>query len=119
MLAGLVPIREGRIWPRAVKKTRAPFKARGTRPAPLAQHGTRTVTITPPGPSTPHTADQPKQPAQATGNPPLNSWHWVPTTTMWQCRGSQARCDIRPRRTLGAEGIADGGRLLPDRPAPC
>jgi Insertion element 4 transposase N-terminal/Transposase DDE domain len=70
MLAGLVPIREGRIWPRAVKKTRAPFKARGTRPAPLAQHGTRTITITPPGPSTPPTADQPRQPAQATRNPP-------------------------------------------------
>jgi hypothetical protein len=75
MLNALVPVREGRIWPRAVKKTRSPHKARGSRPRPLAQHGTRTITIPAPRPSTPHTADQARQPAQHAGGPPLNSWH--------------------------------------------
>jgi hypothetical protein len=70
MLAGLVPEREGRIWPRAVKKTRSPYRSRGTRPAPLAQHGTRTAAITPPGQNTARTAEQPKQPAQHAGSPP-------------------------------------------------
>ena len=70
MLETLIPLREGRIWPRAVKKTRSPFKARGARPGPLAQHGTRTVTVTAPGLSTPRTADQARQPAQHPASPP-------------------------------------------------
>ena len=31
---------------------------------------------------------------------------------MRHCRGSQARCDIRPSAPSGLKGIADGGRLL-------
>jgi len=82
MLGALVPLRPGRIWPRAVKKPRSPYRSRGTRPGPLAQHGTRTATITAPGRSTPPATDQARQPAQHAGSPPLNSWHWVRTTTM-------------------------------------
>jgi hypothetical protein len=69
MLAVLVPLREGRIWPRA-KKTRSPSKSRGSRPGPLAQHASYTVTITPPGQPAENTTDQPKQPAQPANDPP-------------------------------------------------
>ena len=70
ILACLVPLREGRIWRRAVKKPRSPYMSRGSRPGPLAQHGTRTTAITPPGLSTATTTDQPKQPAQPATGPP-------------------------------------------------
>ena len=70
MLNALVPVREGRIWPRAVKKTRSSCKSRGTRPGPLAQHGTCTIAIPAPRPSTPHTADHARQPAQHAASPP-------------------------------------------------
>ena len=66
MLRVLVPMRQGRIWPRA-KKTRSPAEPR---PGPLAQHATYTVTITPPGQPAENTTDQPKQPAQPVNHPP-------------------------------------------------
>jgi hypothetical protein len=69
MLHVLVPLREGRIWPRA-KKTRSPSKPRRGRPGPLAQHATYTVTITPPGQPAENTSSQPKQPPQPAKAPP-------------------------------------------------
>jgi transposase IS4-like protein/DDE family transposase len=69
MLAVLVPLREGRIWPRP-GKTRSPSKPRRGRPGPLAQHASYTVTITPPGRPAPNTTDQPKQPAHPAHDPP-------------------------------------------------
>jgi hypothetical protein len=82
MLAVLVPLREGRICPRAVKKPRSPYRSRRSCPGPVSQHGTYTVAITAPDPTARTTADQPKQPAQHTTSPPLNSWHWVPAGTL-------------------------------------
>jgi Insertion element 4 transposase N-terminal/Transposase DDE domain len=70
MLDVLVPLRPGRIWPRPASKTRSPSKPRRSRPGPLAQHATYTVTITPPGRPAPATTDQPRQPAQHTTRPP-------------------------------------------------
>jgi Insertion element 4 transposase N-terminal/Transposase DDE domain len=70
MLKALVPVREGRNWPRAVKTTRSPYRSRGSRPGPLAQHSTCTVAVPAPRPSTPHTAHQARQPAQHPGTPP-------------------------------------------------
>jgi hypothetical protein len=70
MLAVLVPVREGRICPRAVKKPRSPYRSRRGCPGPVSQHGTYTVAITAPDPTARTTADQPKQPAQHTTSPP-------------------------------------------------
>jgi hypothetical protein len=70
MLDVLVPLRPGRIWPRPAKKTRSPSKPRRSRPGPLAQHASYTVTITPPGRPAPTTTEQPRQPAQHTTGPP-------------------------------------------------
>jgi len=70
MLDCLVPLREGRISPRAVKKTRSPYKSRRSRTGPISQHGSYTVTITTPGRSAETITDQARQPAPRTGNPP-------------------------------------------------
>jgi hypothetical protein len=70
MLKALVPLRPGRIWPRAVKKPRSPYRSRGTRPGSLAQHGTCTVTVPAPRRTTENTTEQARQPAQHAGNPP-------------------------------------------------
>jgi hypothetical protein len=70
MLSALVPLREGRIWPRAVKKPSSSYKSRRNCPGPLSQHAGYTVTITTPGKTAPATTDQPKQPAQHTNSPP-------------------------------------------------
>ena len=70
MLAVLVPLTEGRIWPRAVKKPSSPYRSRHGRPAPLAQHASYTVVITAPDPSAQTATDQPKQPAQHATSPP-------------------------------------------------
>jgi hypothetical protein len=70
MLDALVPVREGRIWPRAAKNTRHASKPRRRRPGPLAQHATFTTTITPPGRPAENTTEQPKQPAQPANAPP-------------------------------------------------
>jgi hypothetical protein len=66
----LVPRREGRVSPRAVKATRAAYPSRNSHPGPISQHATYTTTITRPGQPTPTIADQAKQPAQHPANPP-------------------------------------------------
>jgi hypothetical protein len=73
MLNALIPLRPGRIWPRAVKKPRSSYRSRGTRPGPLAQHATCTITIPAPRRTTGNPTEQARQPAQHAGNPPLNS----------------------------------------------
>jgi Insertion element 4 transposase N-terminal/Transposase DDE domain len=70
MLAALVPRREGRIWPRAAKKTRSPYRSRRSRPGPLAQHASYTATITTPGRPAENITDQPKHPAHPVNDPP-------------------------------------------------
>jgi hypothetical protein len=70
MLDALVPLRQERICQRAVSKTRSPRKSRPGRTGPLAQHGTYTTTITPPGRPAENTSSQPKQPAHPVNNPP-------------------------------------------------
>ena len=70
MLAVLVPLAEGRICPRAVKKPSAPYRSRRGCPGPLSQHVTYTVTITAPEPAARTTTDQPKHPAQTATGPP-------------------------------------------------
>jgi hypothetical protein len=70
MLSSLVPLRPGRIWPRAVKKTRSAWKSRPSRPGPLSQHGRYTTTITTPARPARTTTDQAKRPAQRTAEPP-------------------------------------------------
>ena len=70
MLSCLVPLRQGRISPRAVKKTRSPYRSRRSQPGPITQHAEYTVTISIPGRPAQTTTDQAKQPAQHPGNPP-------------------------------------------------
>jgi hypothetical protein len=70
MLSCLVPLRQGRIWPRAVKQTRSPYKSRRSCPGPISQHGSYTTTITTPGRPAQTTTDQARQPPQRTDNPP-------------------------------------------------
>ena len=70
MLKALVPLRPGRIWPRAVKKPRSPYRSRDSRPGPLAQHGTCTVAVPAPRRTTENTTDQARKPAQHAGGPP-------------------------------------------------
>jgi hypothetical protein len=70
MLSCLVPLRPGRISPRAVKKTRSPYRSRRSQPGPITQHAEYTVTISIPGRPAQTTTDQAKQPAQHPGNPP-------------------------------------------------
>jgi hypothetical protein len=70
MLAVLVPLAEGRICPRAVKKPSSPYRSRRGCPGPLSQHGTYTVAITAPDPAAQTSTDQPKHPAQPATGPP-------------------------------------------------
>jgi Insertion element 4 transposase N-terminal/Transposase DDE domain len=70
MLAALVSLREGRIFPRAVSKPVSPYMSRRNCPGPLPQHASYTVTITTPGTTTPATTDQAKQPPQRVSSPP-------------------------------------------------
>jgi Insertion element 4 transposase N-terminal/Transposase DDE domain len=70
MLSCLLPVREGRICPRAVKKARSPYKPRSSHPGPIAQHAKYTVTTTIPGRPAQTTTGQAKQPADHPSNPP-------------------------------------------------
>jgi len=70
--AALVPERKHRICARAVK--RVPFTpfpaAQHTRNPPLSRHATFTLTISPPGKTTPHSPDQHHHPATSNDTPP-------------------------------------------------
>jgi len=70
MLAVLVSLREGRIFPRAVTKPVSPYPSRRGRPGPVSQHGTYAIALTAPGHAARTTADQPRQPAQHPTRPP-------------------------------------------------
>jgi hypothetical protein len=70
MLACLLPVRQGRICPRAVKQARSPHKSRSSHPGPITQHARYTATIATPGSRTPTTTDQAKQHAQRPDDPP-------------------------------------------------
>ena len=70
MLHCLVPLREGRVFPRAVKKPVSPYRSRRGCPGPVAQHASYTVTITTPRKTAPDDTGQAKQPAQHTNAPP-------------------------------------------------
>jgi hypothetical protein len=70
MLSCLVPLRPGRICPRAVKQTRSPYQSRRSHPGPIPQHAGYTTTITTPGRPAQTTTEQAKQPAQHPGGPP-------------------------------------------------
>jgi hypothetical protein len=70
MLSCLVPLRQGRICPRAVKQTRSGHKPRRSHRGPLSQHAEYTITITIPGHPADTITDQARQSAQRPDNPP-------------------------------------------------
>ena len=70
MLSCLVPLRQGRICPRAVKQTRSGHKSRRSHQGPLSQHAEYTITITIPGHPADTITDQARQSAQRPDNPP-------------------------------------------------
>jgi hypothetical protein len=70
ILSSLVPERQGRIYPRAVKKPVSRYPSRHNRTGPISQHAAHAVTITPPATATPTTATQPKQPETTANQPP-------------------------------------------------
>jgi hypothetical protein len=78
ILAVTVPLREGRIYPRAARQARARYPSRTTAKTPISQHAAATLTITTPHPPRPHQ----HPPAQTTPTKPepatLNSCHWAP-----------------------------------------
>jgi hypothetical protein len=88
MLDRLVPRREHRICPRAVKKARSPYKPRSSCPGPISQHGSYTTTITTPGHRTQTTTSQAQQHPQHPDDPPLNSCHCALATAMFHGCGS-------------------------------
>ena len=70
MLSCLVPVRKGRICPRAVKQARSSYKSRSSYPGPITQHARYTATITTPGSRTQTTTDQARQHLQRPDDPP-------------------------------------------------
>jgi hypothetical protein len=68
--AALVPERPGRVWVRAVKQPRSPYKSRASTTGPLAQRATCTITVSPSARRTATGSDQDKQPAQRPSDPP-------------------------------------------------
>lgn len=70
MLSVLIPPRQGRIWPRAVKKPSSPYRSRRGCPGPLSQRASYTITIPAPGRSAETTTGQAKQPAHPATTPP-------------------------------------------------
>jgi Insertion element 4 transposase N-terminal/Transposase DDE domain len=70
MMSCLVPLRQGRICPRAVKQARSPYKSRSSHPGPITQHARYTTTIAAPDSRTQTTTDQAKQHAQRPDDPP-------------------------------------------------
>ena len=70
ILTCLVPQRDGRVCPRAVKKPVSPYPSRRNRTGPLSQHAHHAITITTPRTPTPTPTDQPRHPPQPPANPP-------------------------------------------------
>jgi Insertion element 4 transposase N-terminal/Transposase DDE domain len=70
LLTSLVPQRQARVFPRAVKRPVPAYPSRNNRDGPLPQHASYTITLTPPGPATPTTTDQPRHPENQPDNPP-------------------------------------------------
>lgn len=70
ILAAPVPRREGRVYPRAVKKPAARYPARSTATTPVSQHATRTLTITTATPPTCTSPCQRQQPQPTPNQPP-------------------------------------------------
>jgi hypothetical protein len=70
LLSCLVPRREGRVCPRAVKKPVSPYPSRHNRNGPISQHASYTVTLTAPNATTHTTTDQPRHPKTQPDNPP-------------------------------------------------
>jgi Insertion element 4 transposase N-terminal/Transposase DDE domain len=70
ILASPVPERKGRVYPRAVRQTRARYPSRNGKTSPVSQHAQCTLTITTPGTTTRPPADQPTNPSQQPDNPP-------------------------------------------------
>ena len=70
ILAVTVPLREGRIYPRAARQPRPRYPARSTAKTPISQHATATITITThhPPPAPPPTSTN--NPSQAPDQPP-------------------------------------------------
>lgn len=69
ILTCLIPQREGRIYPRAVKKPASPYPSRHRKTSPISQHAGYTLTITPPSTPTHPTPEQSQQ-AETTANQP-------------------------------------------------
>lgn len=70
----LVRPREGRVWPRTVKRKPAtPYQTRRNRPGPVSRNAAYTATIIPLLQPAATTTDQRRQPAASTTTPPLNS----------------------------------------------
>jgi hypothetical protein len=70
ILASLIPRREGRVCPRAVKQPVSPYPSRNTRDDPITQHATYAITLTTPATSTRTTTHQPTHPANQPPRPP-------------------------------------------------
>jgi hypothetical protein len=70
ILASLIPLRQGRVCPRAVKQPVSPYPSRNTRDDPITQHATYAITLTTPATSTRTTTHQPTHPANQPPRPP-------------------------------------------------
>jgi hypothetical protein len=68
ILSCLVPEREARVCPRAVKSPRTQFPSRNTRNSPASQHASHAITITAPSPHI--STDQRQQPQSQQTQPP-------------------------------------------------
>jgi Insertion element 4 transposase N-terminal/Transposase DDE domain len=70
ILTCLIPPRQARICPRAVKKPSSPHPSRHNHHGPISQHATYTTTIPAPARPTRTTTDQPEHPRQRENEPP-------------------------------------------------
>jgi hypothetical protein len=70
ILAVTVPLREGRIYPRAARQPRPRYPARSTAKTPISQHATATITITTPHPPPAPPPTSTNNPSQALDQPP-------------------------------------------------
>ena len=70
ILSCLVPLREGRICPRAVNKPSSPYRSKHSHHGPISQHASYTATITTPARPAGTRTDQARQPSRRPDNPP-------------------------------------------------